>query len=450
MLGTRILSVCLLLACVLFVAVAPIAADEGPALSTGNTLDAMGSDEFGIDADEDSADEDSADEDSADEDSADAKPLTDRLEEDADEPEEEALEMSADEELEAAAEPETRTPPSKEMLALRDQIRRVLEAVQRRPFNTRDNTAVEMIYASLPLGCESEVRIGSPSGEKINGITCLCWNYPCAGFELLKPTEDRIVARVGYGLQDSPAHLLALLAQSRVPADYPIRVEQNVRSVSDLVEEEKLDCRAGRPMSSGLIALSYYLPAGEKWQSRTGDDWSIEKMVEEELSQAAAKGTAIETHGLTALSHALARRVRNKNPIQGEFLRARKYVAEFQDHALSLQNPDGSWHPGFFAYRGSDGTPAERLYSTGHILEWLAFSLPEARLEDPRVVKAVAYVAALAGNRRYGWDVTSMNTRNIAGLMHALHGLAIYNERVFTPWDPNEPDPETEKVAEVR
>ncbi len=439
MLGaTRILSVCFLLACVFSMAVAPIAAEDGPAFSMGNTLGIISPDELDSEADEQSAD---------------GQSWTDRLEEAMGEPKDGASETpgeeeEAGEEPEAEVEKETRTPPSKEMLALRDRVRRVLEAIGRKPFNTRDNTAGEMIYASLPLGCKSEVRVGGPSGEKVNGITCLCWNYPCAGFKLLKDGEDRILARVGYGLQESPSHLLALLAQSRVPADYPIRVGENMGEVGDLVERAKLDCDAGRPMSFRLIGLSYYASPGDTWENRKGEQWSIEKMVEEELSQSAAKGTSIETHGLMALSHALARQYKINESVEGEFVRVEKYLSDFQNHALSLQNPDGSWHPGFFAYRGNDGTPAERLYSTGHILEWLAFSLPEERLQDPGLVKAVAYVTALTGNRRYNWNVASMSTRDIAGLMHALHGLAIYNERVFKSWDP-EPE-EAEQVARVR
>ncbi len=35
------------------------------------------------------------------------------------------------------------------------------------------------------------------------------------------------------------------------------------------------------------------------------------------------------------------------------------------------------------------------MQTTGHILEWLIFSLPEKDLTDPRLVKSVNYLASL-------------------------------------------------------
>ena len=410
-------------------------ADDGPILSRPDSADQSAPDK----ADNDKADNDSADNDSAEESSQDESQQN-----------EETDKTQPDEKPEIATQPESVPPPSAEMLALRDRVRHVLSTFPRQAFNTRDNTAAEIIFACLPFGCESQVRRGGPSGARINGITCLCWNYPCAGFELFKTVENRITARVGYGLQQYPSQFLAMLVQSRVPVEYPIRVDQNVRSVADLVEEEKLSCRAGADMSSKLIGLAYYVPPGQTWKNCTGEDWSVERIVQEELAQTAEPDPGGGTHRLMALSYAVGRQIKKGKPVEGQFRRARKYVADFQDHALSLQNPDGSWHPSFFVYRGSEGgggkgSGAARLYSTGHILEWLVFSLKEDRLQDPQVVGSVGYVTALVGNRRRGWEVTSMATRDIAGLMHALHALAIYNRRVFVPWDPKEPTSATEK-----
>jgi hypothetical protein len=77
--------------------------------------------------------------------------------------------------------------------------------------------------------------------------------------------------------------------------------------------------------------------------------------------------------------------------------------------------------------------------STGLILRWLVFSLPDDQLDDAGVLRSVTYVANLLGNQRSGWNAAAMSPRDIDALMHAAHALAIYDHRVFTPMDPEEP-----------
>ena len=62
-----------------------------------------------------------------------------------------------------------------------------------------------------------------PPGLRINGITALCWDFPCDGFRLLTTAEGHIAARIGFGLQETPTQFLAMLALGAVPADYPVR-----------------------------------------------------------------------------------------------------------------------------------------------------------------------------------------------------------------------------------
>ena len=86
------------------------------------------------------------------------------------------------------------------MVALRDKVRRTLAAYQKMPFNTRQNTADEIINYCMALGCNTEISLFDRGGEKrANGITCLCWNYPCAGYEPLTTVDGHISARLGYG-----------------------------------------------------------------------------------------------------------------------------------------------------------------------------------------------------------------------------------------------------------
>ena len=68
--------------------------------------------------------------------------------------------------------------------------------------------------------------------------------------------------------------------------------------------------------------------------------------------------------------------------------------------------------------------PERVLETTGHMVEWLVFSLPREELVAGPIVKSVDFLnRMLLDNRDRDWAVGPKG--------HALHALAIYDERVF-------------------
>jgi hypothetical protein len=336
----------------------------------------------------------------------------------------------------AVAPPPAKPKPelSPALAAVRDQVRSTLAMHQKLSFNTRENSATEIMAYCQAFGCSAEVSLEGSNGRRINGVTCLCWNYPCAGFEILGLSQGHIAARVGYGYQEHPGEFLAMLALARVPSDYPVRVAHDTRSVADVVEAEKLSCRSGSDMSLKLIGLSYYVDEPE-WKNDLGEAWSIERIVQEEVTQPVVTAPEGGLNRLMGLSYAVARRAKRGQPIDGQFQRAQKYVTDFHAFALQLQNSDGSWGPYFLAAKSTSPDMASQLRSTGRVLEWLAMSLPDRQLEDAHVVNAVECVARQLGSQRYQWNTPSLSTREIVAVGHALHALTVYDERVFKPAD---------------
>ena len=161
-------------------------------------------------------------------------------------------------------------------------------------------------------------------------------------------------------------------------------------------------------------------------------------MIDDELRQPAAVASDGGLNRLLGISYALASRAKRGQPLEGSFLRAQKYIGQCQEYALRQQNADGSWGPYFLAARVASPDASAELRSSGRVLEWLALSLPEAKLTDPRVTSAVERVLGLVGSQRYQWNVPSLSTQEIVSLGHALHALAIYDQRAFTPFDVNE------------
>lgn len=328
--------------------------------------------------------------------------------------------------------------------ALRNQVRQTLAGFQKQPFDTRQNTAGDIMDFCLAYGCNTEITLYNASGERrANGITCLCWNFPCGGYEPLTVNEGHVAARLGFGAQSQPSQLLATLAFARVQANYPLRAESTVRTVADLVESEKLGCREGTDMSLKLVGLSYFAE-DSTWKNDKDEEWSVEKIVRAELNRPAMNASDAGLNRLLGLACANYRRVKRNQPVDGQYARAEKYLADFNKFAFNVQNADGSW--GYFlAARGSSKDPIASLRSTAYVLEWLTLSLPEEQLGDTRVTAAVNYVVQGLNTQR-NRAASSLPSREINSVARALHGLSIYDDRFYA--NAVEDKPPAEKPAE--
>lgn len=324
---------------------------------------------------------------------------------------------------------------SETMIAVRDRVRWVLANYYQQPFNTRDNTAADILHACLAYGCQTEVFQGN---EKINGITALCWNYPCAGYELLKKVDRHIAPRVGYGLQERPGQFLAVLALSRVPGDYPIRSGNDTRTVADLLEHEKLNCREGADQSLRLLGIGHYVIDDQTWKNDLKESWTVERLVKEELAQPVTHAAFGGTQRLLGLSYVLARQ-KHSGDVYAE---ADKFLKEFRQFAYKIQNNNGSWHPLYFLATGTHNDSIAQFRATAHVLQWLAVSEPESSLDDSRLTKAVEYVNSYLIAQNGRWNVPALDEQSIDAVTCAISALSLYNERAFKPFDKEPAKPE--------
>ncbi|HEX3654960.1 MAG TPA: hypothetical protein VHV55_04105 [Pirellulales bacterium] len=317
---------------------------------------------------------------------------------------------------------------SPELRNLRVRVRRTLHVYTGPRLNTRDHTPWELLHSIIAYGVQSEVREGGPEGRRLNAIGCLCYNFPCRGYRLLDVQEGRVAARKGVGVQGHPAQLLAILAQSHVPTDYGLQVGEQKFTVADLIESEKLSCETGVELTFKLISLAHYLDSDATWTNYQGHNWSIQRLIREEIKAPIVGAACGGTHRLMGLSYAVHKRAESGKPLTGEFERAKVYTDEFHAYTLKLQNSDGSFSTDWF--RAAAATPdlGRRLQTTGHILEWLAYSLPENELTDPRIIRAVTYLSGmLMSDTNHAWEIGTLG--------HGIHALALYDERVFKPYD---------------
>jgi hypothetical protein len=328
--------------------------------------------------------------------------------------------------------PEEFTPPpplTKQLIALRGRVRSVLSGYYKRSLNSRDNDPWDVMHGMLAYGVQSKIHQGNPRGDLITSVGWLCYNKPCKGQTLMYVNpQGEVRAKYGVGLQGHLGQLLAMLAQCHVSADYPIHVGNKVFTVHDLIESEKKTCYPKSELTFKLIALQHYIDLDDKWVNDQGIDWDMPRLIREELAQPIRGAACGGTHRLSGLSLAVKTRIRRGEPLDGEYGRAAEFVKKYQQYAFRLQNRDGSLSTSWFRGAGDEDDINRRIKTTGHILEWLCYSLSDEELRDQRTVRAVTYLANLMySNYDNEWEVGPVN--------HATHALLLYDERVFVPHD---------------
>ena len=310
---------------------------------------------------------------------------------------------------------------------LRKAIDQTLGIYRRRPLNTAQHTPWEVMHGFIAFGVPTQVRVGGPAGDLVSAIGWSNMGGKCRGQTMLTTSGGRLVALKGYfGVQGHSAQYLAILAQCRVGASSPITVEGRQFTVADLIEEEKLACKPATELTFSLIALAHYLPTDATWTSRDGEKWSLDRLVEEEIVQPIRGAPCGGTHRLFGLAYGCQRRLRLTGQLDGVYLRADRYVRDFQNFTLSkLRNADGSFSTEWFKYAADREDDVDRkIQTTGHILEWLVSSLDQEQLYDPRVVAAAEFLCrTLSREPSREWK--------LGPLGHALHALNIYQERAW-------------------
>lgn len=309
------------------------------------------------------------------------------------------------------------------LTGLEKKIEHVLEMYHKRLLDASKNDPWEIMHGIIAYGCDTNLARGRGT-KPVNAISYVAWNGPCAGDRLLYANGDRLEARKGPRVQGHYGQFLAILAQSRVNPDYPLLVNSKHFTIADLVESEKLGCRENTELTFKLIALTHYLGSDATWKNDLGEDWSIERLIKAEIGSTIQGAACGGTHRLTGIYYPVERRLKEGKPITGEYLRAQKYTHDYQRYAFSLQNPDGSFSTEWFKRPGNRQDVDRKVKTSGHILEWLTFTLSDEELRAPKTVNCANFIATvLLAEPRREWE--------IGPLGHAIHALQLYGQRVY-------------------
>ena len=288
------------------------------------------------------------------------------------------------------------------------------------PENTTRRGPWALMHAALPVGVESEVLAG---GRRVNTLGWLAFNGTCGRQNMFQPTRQGFRPNVGPGVQGHEGQFLAILAQSQVRGDYPLQINRRKYTVMDLARFEMATCRERSELTFKLIGLSFYLDPNQQWRDNRGHVWSLEKMLVEEMAQPINGAACGGVHRLMGLSYAIIQREEAGQPIVGPWQKAEVYINDYINYAMSLQNPDGSFSTNWLESRGMQPDVERKVQTTGHILEWLVFTLPDEHLRSPRILAALEFLLNTVGAEpQRDWPIGPRS--------HALRAMALYSQRV--------------------
>ncbi len=308
-----------------------------------------------------------------------------------------------------------------QQLRLRAEINRVLGYYMDHPETTARRSPWAVMHTILPFGVETELGAGP---RRVNAIGWMCYNGLCKTQRIFQPTQSGFRTNLGPGVQGHEGQFLAVLAQSKVAPNYPIKIGNRTYSINDLVRLEMATCREKSELTFKLIGLSYYIDHNQRWRDNQGGTWSLEKLVAEELSQPVVGAACGGTHRLMGLTFSLLQHKRAGLPVAGHWYRAEEYLNDFVAYALSLQNSDGSFSTEWFESRANEPNVERKVQTTGHTLEWLVYTLPDAQLQSPEIIKSIEFLLnTLGGEPGRDWPIGPRG--------HALRALALYDQRVF-------------------
>jgi hypothetical protein len=300
------------------------------------------------------------------------------------------------------------------------------------PESTSVRSPWAVMHALLAFGAEYELVHGQ---GRVNAIGWMCHNGTCRTQRMFTPRGKGFVPNVGGGVQGHEGQLLAILAQSNVPLDYPIQIGSAMYKVEDLVRYEMATCKEKSELTFKLIGLSYYLDSNKQWKANDGKIWSIPKLIQEELAQPIIGSACGGTHRLMGFSFSVRQRQLQDQPINGQYARAAKFVRDYVAYTWQLQNPDGSFSTNWYEGRGNEPNDERKVQTSGHMLEWLMFTMSDEELKSPKVAKGIDFLLSkIYDQRDKKWPIGPRG--------HATRAVGLYNARIneiLNPTNQQEP-----------
>lgn len=232
-----------------------------------------------------------------------------------------------------------------------------------------------------------------------------------------------------YAFEGHPTQFMGYMTMANIPLDYEVQTPQKIITIADIIKDAKMQVHTGVEITWTLWTLAHYEEPNAQWFNAAGEPWSIERLVKMQIDEPVTSGACGGCHGLFALAYARnmylswERERTGKTPaLRGVWFEADQKIKRYIFEARALQNADGSFSTNHFSGPGYSDDFATRITTSGHQLEWLMIGLPQSKLKEDWIRKAIANVAKdLIDNRHVASDC--------GPLFHGMHALVVYRQR---------------------
>jgi hypothetical protein len=305
---------------------------------------------------------------------------------------------------------------------------------EHRRLSVNEQAAWQIVHGALAFKREFQVSDGT---KDVSAVDYILGGGKMKGLDLRKgDLLDEAAGRYGIKTvvaedkqgQGHTDQWLGYLSDCKLPLDEPIVVEGEQHTIADYIDQAKRDVHLNpiREYSWTVMALTAYYPTDYTWTAGDGSQWSIAKLVDEELQHSLDQSPCGGTHRMTALTMAYNRHVAAGGKVEGTWKKLDDKIRECVENSHKFQNPDGSLSSNYFLRPGKSADLAVAMGSAGHTMEFLATALDKEELQQPWVKRAVLDVCKL-------FRKTKPVDVECGALFHAAHGLVLYREKVFGP-----------------
>lgn len=308
---------------------------------------------------------------------------------------------------------------------LKAELDEVLDFTERRILDSKQHAAWQIMHGILAYGQDLQI---SDNGQLVPAIDWLLNGGTMVGWNLV-PDEKGLVALVEVGTKTGQGHAdqwLAVLAQSHVPYDHKLIWEGQEYKFGDLVTQAQWDMYDGKEASWSLIGLGAYLPLDAEWESKRGDKWTFDRIVDMESDQELATSACGGSHRLIGLAMTLNRHKKRGGKMEGAWAKANEKIQFAIAKAQEYQQPDGSFSTNYFSRSASSPDVGLKINTSGHTFEFLSIAMTDEQLKEPWMVRAAESLCTML-------ELTKDMDVECGALYHAAHGLQIYRLRRFGP-----------------
>ncbi|MGV2341578.1 MAG UNVERIFIED_CONTAM: hypothetical protein LVR18_48960 [Planctomycetaceae bacterium] len=235
---------------------------------------------------------------------------------------------------------------------------------------------------------------------------------------------------------------LAMLASCNLPLEAKFGTPAGPITMQDMLKNAQMTVNSREEVTWTLWALCTYLPPDARWINASGEEWSIERLVQLETKKPVGGPTSPcgGTHGLFALARARNVYLRSGKPLRGDWFAADQKVKKYIEIAKVYRNSDGSLSSGFFKTRGvqaglrqthgQSGAPARIPDDVGL----------QEELKSDWVRRAISTTCS---------DLNANQNQYVScsPLFHAANALSIYLDRVAQEAPPRFGQEEPPRVA---